>query len=66
MDYSIYLKANELERKMKLLEDLSEGRIKVDDKSSFFPIYSFLIYRDDFKEYIKKVYNELNEEFKAL
>lgn len=66
MDWTTYRKAKEIEKNMQLLSDLAEHNIKLDDKNPFWPLYCFLNGREDFKEYIKKVYNELREEFSKL
>ena len=66
MDWVTYNKAKELEKNMDLLNNLAENKLDIKYENPIYPLYSFLSQRLDFKEYIKKVYAELNDEFHNL
>lgn len=66
MDWIVYNRAKNLESYMKIIKDTLDGKIAVDDKSPFWPLYCLLIRRDDFKEYMKNVFDEFQKEFSEL
>lgn len=66
MNWVTYNKAKELERNMDLLTNLAENRLDIKYENPIYPLYSFLSQREDFKEYIKKVFAELDREFYEL
>lgn len=66
MDWVTYNKAKELEKNMNLLTNLAEDRLDIKYENPIYPLYSFLSQREDFKEYIRKVFAELDKEFHKL
>ena len=61
-----YRKAKEIENKMDIVRNIANDSYHCKFEDDMFPAYTFLKGREDFKEYLKKVRQELQKEFDEI